>query len=440
MMHIHCLGLNHRTASLNLRERLSFQEDRLKAVLSDFGCGQGCKPESVSEMAILSTCNRVELYAVSSCPDSESLVGFLEQTQGIAAAEFRPHLYHLLDEEASTHLFRVAAGLDSLVLGEPQILGQVTAAFEAARDQGAAGPILSRLFQAALRAGKRARAETAISQNPSSVASVAAHLAEETVVNLKQACVVVLGAGEMAELAVEALRKRGVADTLVLNRTLEKASLLAEHWEGRAASLKHLPQALEGADILITSTSAPHTLIQMELVAPIMANRHGRPMVIIDIAVPRDVDEAVGSLPGVRLYDLDSLHAYLKDSLARRSNEVPQVEAILSEEQAAFQEYLHSLSVVPVIAAMYRRAERLRQTELEKTLRAMPDLPPEDRRRLESLTGALVKKLLHAPAARLRAEAGSPQAVHYAAAARALFDLDDGSGLEFSKTGKSIHF
>jgi glutamyl-tRNA reductase len=423
-MHIHCLGLNHRSAELSIRERLSFHEESIKAALSRFGCGLGSEPAAISEMVILSTCNRVEIYAVSAQPAFEALESFLVQVQGLPATEFRPHLYRFLDEEAVAHLFRVAAGLDSLVLGEPQILGQVMTAFELARGQGSVGPVLARLFQAALHTGKRARTETAIGQNPSSVSSVAAHLAEGAVANLKTARVVVLGAGEMAELAVEALRKRGVQDILVVSRTLERARLLADRWHGGVATFENLLEALERADILLTSTGAPHTLIHADLVRQALAARPGRPLVIIDIAVPRDVDEEVRALPGVHLYDMDSLHARLQNSLAQRAREVPQVEAILEAEQAAFGEYLLSLEVLPVIAAMRQQAESIRQAELEKTLRRMPELSVEDRRRLEALTEALVKKLLHAPITRLRTEAGSSQSAQYAAAARALFSLE----------------
>ena len=424
-MHIHCLGLNHQTADLSLRECLAFPEESAKAALARLGCGEeGSRPDTVSEMVILSTCNRVELYAVAPHPDFPALEAYLSEVQGVPVEAFAPHVYHLLDEEAVEHLFRVAAGLDSLVLGEPQILGQVMGAFEISRSQNAAGPVLSRLFQSALHTGKRARTETAISANPASISSVAIHLAEQVVTDIRSAQIAILGAGEMAELAVEALRKRGAERILVVNRTLARARLLADRWGGEAVTFEKLPLAMEKADILITSTGAPHTVIRTEMVAPALDRRGARPLVIIDIAVPRDVDLQVGSLPGVRLYDIDMLHEYLEVSLSRRANEIPFVEEILKEEQEAFMDYLRMLDVIPLISEMRQQAEEIRQMELEKTLRRLPNLTEEERKRLDALTLALVKKILHSPITTLRAEAGGPQAAAYAAAARTLFGLE----------------
>jgi glutamyl-tRNA reductase len=434
-MHIHCLGLNYRTADVGLRERLAFNEESVKAALARLGCGAGCQPEALTEMVILSTCNRVEIYAVSPHLDFEPLEALLADVKSVHPAEFSSQTYRYSDEKAVTHLFRVAAGLDSMVLGEPQILGQVMNAFELARGQGAAGAVLSRLFQAALYTGKRARTETAIGHNPASISSVAVRLAEQVVADLKAAQVVVLGAGEMAELAVEALRKRGVNHILVVNRTMERAHQLADRWGGQASTFENLPEVLRRADILISSTGAPHTIVHTELVQDVMQARSERPLVIIDIAVPRDVEGEVSGVPGVRLYDLDSLHKRLEHSLAQRANEIPHVEMILAAEQAAFMEYLASLDVVPVIAAMRQQAETIRQAELEKTLRHLPELSPSDRQRLEALTQALVKKLLHAPITRLRSEAGTPQSAEIAAAARALFDLENQHDLRMPFAG-----
>jgi glutamyl-tRNA reductase len=319
--------------------------------------------------------------------------------------------------------------LDSLVVGEPQILGQVTRALELARGQNTAGPILNRLFQAAIHAGKRARTETGISRNPASVSSLAASLSERAVHKISDAQIVILGAGEMAELAVEALRKRGANRILVVNRTLERAHSLAQRWEAQATTFESIDLALVSADILIASTGAPHTLISREMVNETMRKRSERPLVLIDIAVPRDIDPDAASIHGVRLYDIDKLNAYLEHSLAERISEVPQVKIILEEEHSQFEEYMKSLEMLPIIADMRQQAELIRQGVLEKTFRRLPDLTETERDRIESMTQALVKKILDAPTQRLRAEASCPHAPEYAAVARTLFGLHQGDGL-----------
>lgn len=420
-MHIHCLGINHTTASVNLRERLAFNEDSVRAVLSRLGCGMNGDP--FTELVLLSTCNRIELFAVSPHLKSEDLSLLLSETSGVPVDEFTPHLYHYVDEEAVYHLLRVASGLDSLVLGEPQILGQVTDALEAARGAGSIGPLLSRLFQRAIHAGKRARTETHIARNPASVSSLAASLAENSVPKLDQAQIVILGAGEMAELAVEALRKRGVRKVLVLNRTLERAKTLAKRWQAEASTFERLGEALSAADVLISSTGAPHTIIHPGMVARIMEERPSRPLVMIDIAVPRDIDAKCNLLSGVTVHDMDNLSAQLEHSLSERQAEVPYVEAILDEEAGKFLEFFNSLDMLPLIAGLRQQAEAIRQAELNKTLRRMPDLNDSERARIEALTQALVKKLLDTPTNRLRAKANTSAAPEYADIARTLFGI-----------------
>lgn len=420
-MHIHCLGINHTTASVNLRERLAFSQDSLRAALARLGCG-GLEA-SLSELIILSTCNRIELYAVSSCLDPQELEMFLSETSGVPAAEFCSHLYHYSDEDAVRHLLRVASGLDSLVLGEPQILGQVTIALEQARGAGSSGPLLTRLFQRAIHAGKRARTETHIARNPASISSLAASLAAKSVPDLALTQIVVLGAGEMAELAVEALRKRGASRVLVLNRTLDKAEELAKRWQAETSTFERIGEALSAADVLIASTGAPHTIIHPALVADVMAGRPSRPLVMIDIAVPRDIDPACNEITNVKVYDMDSLHARLEHSLAKREAEIPSVEAILTEETNKFIEFFESLDMLPLIAEVRQQAETIRQAELNKTLRRLPDLNEAERARVEALTLALVKKLLDSPTNLLRAQANTPAAPEYAQIARTLFGL-----------------
>jgi glutamyl-tRNA reductase len=343
----------------------------------------------------------------------------------VSVQELHPYLYRFTDLEAARHLFDVAAGLDSLVIGEPQILGQITRALELARGQNAAGPTLTRLFQAAIHAGKRARTETAISRNPASVSSLAASVAEKTLGHIRAASVVVLGAGEMAELTVEALRKRGVEKIRVVNRTLERAHALAERWGAESATFESLYESLCEADILISSTGAPHLVLSAQMVDEAMRTRAERALVLIDIAVPRDIDPDASKIPHVKLFDIDGLNAQLEDSLTRRLDEVPHVKQILEQELSEFEDYLKSLEMLPIIANIRQRAEAIRTAELEKSLRRMPDLTEIERERIEALTHALVKKLLDHPTRRLREEALSLRAPEYADLARMLFNLSD---------------
>ncbi len=420
-MPILCLGINHHSAQLCLRERLAFSEDAQLAALSlqqspDYA-------EKIRELVILSTCNRVELYALTPELDFTDLEAFLAQVQAVPSDEFRPHMYRLSGQEAIEHLFQVAAGLDSLVLGEPQILGQVIRALDSAASHGSTGTILSRLFRTAVHAGKRVRTETSITRNPASVSSTAVRLAAEVFPGLEATRVVILGAGEMASLVVEALRKRGVSRFLVVNRSLEHARELAGRWGGDAASMDGLESALESADIFIASASAPQPLVKTALVSKIMARRPERPLVIIDIAVPRNVEGQARAVPGVTLYDMDSLQDYLSRALVARAQQMPAAQAILAEEQADFMDFLAEAEMFPLIKELREQAEAIRQAELEKTLRRMPGLSDEERKRIEAMSEALVKKLLHEPITRLRAEAGCPHVGQYSYVTRSLFGL-----------------
>jgi glutamyl-tRNA reductase len=422
-MHILLLGLNHTSAPVHLRERLVFNEEQIRASLARLFCSP--QSSSLSELIILSTCNRIEIYAASNCLAYPELEAFLAESRGITAQELHPYVYRFQDVEAARHLFDVAAGLDSLVIGEAQILGQITRALELARGQNAAGPTLNRLFQAAIHAGKRTRTETAISRNPASVSSLAASVAEKTVGQIRSASVVVLGAGDMAELTVEALRKRGVAKIRVVNRTLERAQELADRWGAESSTFESLFESICEADILISSTGAPHLVVSAEMIAEAMHRRPERPLMLIDIAVPRDIDPDVAKIPHVRLFDIDGLNAQLEDSLTRRLDEVPHVRRILAEELPEFEHYLKSLEMLPIIASIHKQAESIRTIELEKTLRRLPDLTDAERERIEALTQALVRKLLDHPTRRLRVEATSHRAPEYAALARTLFNLSD---------------
>lgn len=422
--HILCLGLNHTTSSVVVRERLAFTPLSLPAALARLDCGSDPAWRSIKELVIISTCNRVELYAVANSPIFDTLEAFLSETQNYPRTEFAGSLYRLLDSAAVEHLLAVAAGLDSLIIGEPQVLGQVAAAYSAAREQGTVGKILSRLFQAAIRVGKRARTETAISQNSASIASVAVQLIAETVPDLAAARILVLGAGEMAELAVEALRRRGAQSILVVNRTLQRAQMLASRWNGLAATLEALLDHLPEVDIVIASTGAPHLVIRPAMVELAMKHRPDRPLVFMDIAVPRDVDEKVAAIPGVFVYNVDSLASHLQSNLAQRQAEVPKVRSIIAAEQAAFNEYFASLDVIPIIVDLRNQADTIRQDEMQRAIQRMSGLTPELERQIDTLTKSIVDKILRRPTARLRKEASGLDAAGYASVARALFGLD----------------
>jgi glutamyl-tRNA reductase len=429
-MHIFCLGLNHTTTTIGLREQLSLNDDAIRSALSRLACGH--LSSSITELVIISTCNRIELYAASSQMVFAELEAFLSDVCNLPAEQFQPLCYRLQDLDAAHHLFEVAAGLDSLVIGEPQILGQIVHALELSRGQNMAGPVINRLFQAAIHAGKRARTETEISRNPASVSSLAASLAEKVVHPIAEAQVVILGAGEMAELAVEALRKRGANRILVVNRTLDRAHAIADRWNAQITTFENLEGALHSADILIASTGAPHTILSAEMVRQSMQGRPQRPLFLIDIAVPRDIDPDAAKIMNVNLYDIDNLNAKLEHSLAERMDEVPQVRAILEEEVKIFSEYLKSLDMIPIIADIRQQAEAIRQELLEKTMRRLPDLTEVERDRIEAMTQAMVKKILQAPTHRLRAEAACPHAPEYAAVARTLFGLQKEGLCSFS--------
>ncbi len=366
----------------------------------------------------------MEVYAAGAIEDFESLIQLIAETSGVPRADFEAYLYRRSGAEAAVHLCRVAAGLDSMILGEPQILGQVTDAYETAQLQGVHGPVVSALFRAAIRAGKRARTETGISRNPTSVSAVAAKLAQSIIPNLGVAQVLVIGAGEMAELAVEALRARGAQHLAVAARIQERAEQLAGCGGGVALTFANLVEGLSIADIVISSTSAPHFVVTPERVSAAMSQRPQRPLVFIDIAVPRDVAPEVAMIPNIYCYDIDDLQSQLDEAMAEREQEAPKVETIVAEETAAFANWLRGLEVTPLISTLRAKADAIRQAEVEKALRQLPELGEAERRQIEVLAESLVNKLLHEPTRRLKAEAGNGHAAEYAAMARYLFGLE----------------
>ncbi len=421
-MRLHCLGINYQSADVNIRELLAFRPEQTQDFWNYI---QKEYNDLLDECVILSTCNRVEIYAVSQSPIFEKLEEALLKFQKIDASLIEDLFYKRVDEQVIAHLMRVSAGLDSMVLGEPQILGQVTDAYKLGLELKICGKVLSKLFQSAIRAGKRVRTETDISKNSMSVSSLAAKMVEQSVADIKNIQITLLGAGQMAELAVEALKKRGVKNFLVISRTISSACGLAEKWNGRAGSFDKLAGALEETDVLISSTSAPHTLIHREMIEKLMAKRSDRPMVIIDIAVPRDVASDVAEVENVKLYDIDTLNHDIEKAIEGREREIPKVEQIIDYEYQEFKDFFHSLRYIPVIAGMRQHADGIRQRELDKTLKKMHYLNPKDQERIKALTHSIVQKILHEPTVKLREEAKGSNGERYAFAVSELFGLNN---------------
>ena len=414
------VGLNHTTAPVAVRERLAFSDATLAEALAHF------RPPEVQELVLLSTCNRVEMYMQTSDVDTSvaSAVAFVAACHAVLPTQFTPHLYQLSELEAVRHLFRVAASLDSLVLGEPQILGQVKAAYLAAQAAGRTGMIFSQLFERALRVAKTIRTETGISDHAVSVSYAAVELARKIFESLQQRTVMILGAGDTAELAARHLVSQGVTSVFIANRTSERAVLLAQALQAKAIPWEAFPEHLACADIVISSTSAPHPIIEPAMVREALRARRSRPMFFIDIAVPRDVDPAVNTLENVFLYDIDDLHNVVQENRRERQQEALAAEALVWQEVQQFQQWLAVRDAVPTIVALRQHAEAIRLQELEKALHKLEPLDERQRRVLEALTCSIVNKLLHAPTVYLKRASPEGQVRDAVHVVRRLFNLD----------------
>ena len=419
-MRLLLVGTSYQRAPVELRELLAYDRDLRRQALERLAADG-------TEAAVLSTCNRTEVYAVDPEPEAleERVYGELSSLSGLAHSELAPALYTVADEAAAVHLFRVAAGLDSMVPGEAQILGQVREAYHAARETRTAGPILHRLFRQALRVGKRVRTETAIGENPASVSSAAAELAERVFEGLAGRRILLLGAGKTADLTAANLISRGVADIVVANRSRERAVALARRFDGRAVGLDAVEEELDRADVVVASTSSQGLVLAAEQVERAMKRRRGRPVFFIDIAVPRDLDPGINDLEGCYLYDIDDLERVVAESVAGRREEAVRAEAIVSEEADGFRAWQLSLDVVPAIASLRARAESIRRAELERAEGRLASLSPSQRRAVEALTSQIVAKLLHQPTVRMKEAAAAADGVLYADAVRHLFGLGD---------------
>lgn len=417
------VGVSHRRAAVGLRERVALPKEQMAGALADLRRRPG-----VLECAIISTCNRTELYAVvdgNLHPDggAAALAGFLAERAGMTPPDMEPYRYHLTDLAVAQHVFRVASGLDSLVVGEVEILSQVKDALRAAEAAHSGGKWLYTLFRRALEAGKRARTETAISAGAASVSWAAVELARERVPDLAKAQVLVLGAGATAEAVARALATHGVEGTMVANRTLERAERLARAVNGVAVPFAHLLSFLAIADVVICSTDAPHPILSAVSVRSTLPARDRRPLYLIDVAVPRDVEPEVGLLEGVELFDMDTLAARAGLGLRRRAAEVAKVDTIILEEIARFAAWQSSLRVTSTIATLQQRAEALRREELRRVSARLAHLNPEAQEAIEAATRAIVNKMLHHPISVLRETALTGSDERYVQAIEELFDL-----------------
>ena len=406
-------GLSHRTAPLAVRESVSFTRDQLPEAV-------GTLKSVAGRGVIVSTCNRTEVYTVAR--DAETGLHAIDQFFTTVGDDgVGRHLYALQQENAVRHLYRVASSLDSLIIRESEGLGQVRDAYGIASRNGAAGGILAHLFHSALRTGKRARTETHIGRNALSVSRACVEISRRVLGDLSSKHALVIGVGEASKLAAQALRDAGVASMRIANRTPDNAEDLARLLDADVSSLDALPRHIGQADIVVTSTGAPDFVIDRAAVAEAMAHHGARPLLIIDLAVPRDVHPAAGLIDGVTLHTLDDLEAIAEANRREREAEARKVEAIVDEEVTRFEQWWASRGVLPTIAGMRQQAEALRATEVAKTIAKMDGLTVEDAARLDAMTKSLVKKLLHSPTKALRDRNDES----FTQAARELFTLDD---------------
>ena len=418
-MAIVVIGVNHRTGSLPLLERLAIPADAHGKAIAGLIARQ-----TIREAAVLSTCNRTEIYAVAERFHGAyaDIRDFFCDLAGLGADELHPHLYSQHDEAAVTHLFEVAAGLDSAVLGESEILGQVRMAWETAQAEGGAKATLNLLFRHAIETGKRARTETSIGRGTASVSHAAVEMATERLGSLSGRRVLVVGAGEMGEGVAAALVNAGANNIGVVNRTLERADQLAQRIGGGVVAFDHLSDALSNADVLLTCTGAGGTLIDVELLTRARAVSAG-PLLIVDIAVPRDVAADVVSLPDVTLLNLDDLRDWAGRALVLRAEEAQHVDRIVAEEVERFVVETTSRQAAPLVAQLRQRAEEIRRAELDRFSARLGSLDESQRDAVDAVTKGIIAKLLHNPSVRLKDDAGTPQGERNADSVRDLFDL-----------------
>jgi glutamyl-tRNA reductase len=418
-MNFQLIGVNHKTAPLEVRERLAIPDSRLAEALEHLVQHPG-----VDEGVILSTCNRVELLAQTK-NGSADLRRFVSTYFRVNEEQFEPHLYEYREREAVRHLFRVASSLDSMVVGEPQILGQVKEAYATARAAGTIHSQLDLLLTRAFAVAKRVRTETAVGSSAVSVASVAVELAKKIFGSLKDRHVYLVGAGKMSELAARHLQAQGAASIFVANRTYERATQLAAKFGGEAIHFHDIYETCDRADIIITSTGSPHTIFRKEHGEKFLARRKNRPMFFIDIAVPRDVDPEMNKLDGIFVYDMDDLQQSVSLHAADRQKEAEKAETIIDGEVERFLNRLQTLEVVPTIVSLQDHLESIRQGEIDRVRGRLGSLSAEQELAIEALTRGIVNKVMHTPIRTLKTAAQDPEITTVVDVVRRLFNLQD---------------
>ncbi|MEE2769057.1 MAG: glutamyl-tRNA reductase [Actinomycetota bacterium] len=419
-MSVVVVGLNHRTVPLDLFERMTVPLERVPKALADL-----TSREHITEAVVLSTCNRIEVYAFAERYHGayQDIRNSLSEISHVAPEEFSDHLIGLYDTDVARHLLAVASGLDSAVLGEHEILGQVRSAWQLAAEEETVGPVLNPLFRHALEVGKRVRTETAISRNITSVSQAAVAMAEERLGGLDDRRVLVVGAGEMGEGMARALHGGGVAEVWVANRTWDRAVETATRLGGTPVRLDELPRYLADVDVLLTSTGATSVILEYGDLDDVVVERRGRDLLIVDIAVPRDVDPSAAELEGVTLLDMDDLRSFAEAGIRERQREVAAVEAIIDVELNRYGNELIARSVAPLIAELRGRAKAVQEAEVDRLSSRFSDLDDRQREAVEALAAGIVGKLLHEPSVRLKDAAGTARGERLAEALRELFDL-----------------
>jgi glutamyl-tRNA reductase len=415
-------GVSHKTAPVEVRECLAFGEEALAAALADLKSRDG-----VAEAVILSTCNRVEITVTTEdgCNPQAIVESFLADTKAISPGVIAPHLYHHQGRDAIHHLFRVAASLDSMVVGEPQILGQIKAAYAAAKDAGAISGWLDGLFTRSFSVAKRVRSETGIGHMAVSVSYAAVELARKIFGSLANRTVMIVGAGKMSELAARHLRRSGAAHVFVTNRTQERAAEMAKLFQGTPVEYTRFTAMLPEIDILIASSGAPHYILHKDEMARVIAARRNRPMFLIDIAVPRNIDPAINDLDNVFLYDIDDLQEVVNANLRERMKEAEHAESLVAGEVEHMLARLKVAEVAPIIVGLQEQLEQIRAGEIEKVRRKYGPFTPEQEQAIQALTHGIINKIAHGPISELRHHAGNPEGASVVAAIRKAFHLQD---------------